>query len=1605
MSVAAKKLLQKVIQSASQTNDIKPIFFYILQIISSLQTLSITMEPLYLSHQNSSTSNSLNTPNQLAYYLHFVRILGHFGSGSGFILCIILVSLYLLWLLFLLVYCPLIKRVSILPNILSFALNVHSKAIFYCVHYFLIWSLNLQMNCSSGDKNCGTQFVVILILLALINFMLALFKDLMIYQLQRNKKDISNANNNVYPLVVLLHKTFVICLLYFVNNPKVGVIVVNALFNAMSLYLAMETFPFYNLRILRINVVFGTLAFSFSLLLIPEIKGSLDYSLFIILAVSSLFIKIALIRLDHTMKKVFVMQSRNVNAAIMLPSLLNEFTDKLNLLPRRREFNMETLFLSGFLQGEIEKFIKNDDDKDSKKGKSAKYYNNILNYFNQLRIKNPKNELLLLALAHIYIKKLKDVPRAIATLNYMRTLSPNLAVENAINQLSLLIHKTNTDKLEQSRAAYESYFEQKNRSLILKKEIQKEISEHINFWKLLLQNNINANTVCRKAIEISQLSKKNQRYWQIYFQGQEGMNFEFAVNYGYYLDVVQGLSFEGFKLIKNTYKALQNKAHDKIADNALDSKAGAILVVSVEPDMQGRILNICNSTNSFFEMKKGTLLGMDINTIIPKAFCAKHNEGMSKLYARSKLNMSQHPSSYVRTLDGQYFKAEVVVQFNSSMDLGLSFVVSVKRISTENESIIIVDSSNKVAEFSNDIGKILNLMGKDYPMIDSLCPDLLKSRTGTRVFKEFTLLKLKDKDMTLENEAAKHSETSPFTTSHRELLSSRTGKKEELLISPKSQASPFMFEEVLSPRINSTTHPSFFEVESKRGKTNEARLLRFNIMNLQKGEKRQKVEFRVVVEEMYAFRGTFYRILQLQNPQAVTQTLPQILLANRINTFADDFPIDQEKFEAMEENPDDPNLLGQQQLKPLSSVNSNDDLSSNTRSNTKDMEVHKEKKAKLNRIISMHKIQHKTNRKAESIASSQFSTKILAKSLISLFRENRINRLTKVTINTIYLTVFIVILTATIDTISTKASLRSMENAVNLVDLINKRLYKAVFAWQTALFIMINALGLRSNPIPGGGGGSPPPGSPGGPGGPAGPPPGGPGGLLSSFVKAAVSDAIENNNLLQAEVTKTQDNKVIETLYAKTIIMWNPEDNTASYFDSFRANEILAHENLVIANFDGIASDLKYEPDALSVLNNTANSYLIEVQDSIEDINNYFMRTRESNTKTLTTLFALKIVIIVVLFLFICKLFQNIFRSYKRLFKFVTRIPSATLICRINQLETLKPYFDAENTQLYESTNKRALEKHFNKDRASIDAGVAKPHLHHRAKEFTMRELVIFMLKYLILAFLLLIPAFTVFLISYKTFKSSFSELQEINQLMLVSYRVGTQAGMILPSFFFYQIFRNQSDYKIRDSAPLDQFYLSLNQLNQANQILIYQVLQAHDDDDGEIQSILTDKICTHVTSDSTLPCSDATGGDSQLGLLDMNSKYHLVAEQGMSNVLNGKSVTTALDPYSQVMKDVYQALAEHFLGHFHEAVHEDLSTSTTRFSINVSVILVLALIIRGLVLAKFKDVDIGIRKILRLIPYQIIEDQKAFMQYLKREFKDELEQTQGTTSGGGSGK
>ena len=733
-----KKLLQKVIQASSQPVHVTPYFYLITEIISNLQSLSVVMMPLYFFCQ-SHIENSLNTFANLAYYIHLTRILGKLGSGSGITICTTLIGFYLASLLLSVLSAAFLQR-RILSKMLALGLILHSKVLFYCIHYFLIQSLKIRTDSSEIVE------IIILIILACVNFALALFKDLFLFQPLRTKS-ISSPNTSLYPLITLLQKTLIICLLYFLNNPKISVITLNIILTALSLYLALGTFPFYNLTILRTNIVFTTLSFSFSVLIIPEVNGTLDYSFFIILAVSSLFVKISLSRLDYTLQKVIQMKTKDCKAAIMLPSLFKEWIKKLNVLATQQEFTKETLLISGFVPDALQDFAEEHAGK-ALENLQLKCYKIILGYFQKLREKNPNNELLLLNFAHLYVKKFKDIPKAMETLNYLKSISPSLTIESVIIQLSETIRRQRN-----SSEHYESYFERKNRILFIKTEIQKEISEHINLWKLLAEKDINTRRVSTKALEISRISQHVQRYWQVYFQDNEGTDFEFVVNYGYYLDIVQGLGHQGLKLIKSAYKSLENKAHAKVADDSLYSKTGAILVVSIEQERQGKILNTCHSANSLFEVKKGGgLVGMDINSIIPKAFCAQHSERISHLYASSKLNVSSHPASYVRTLDEHYFKAELNVHLNSSMDQGLSFVVHVKRIS-ENESLMMVDHNNRVTDFSKDIGQVLNLKVKEHHLnLQTLCPDLIKSKGNPKSFlTDFP--KLKEKNESVRNSA------------------------------------------------------------------------------------------------------------------------------------------------------------------------------------------------------------------------------------------------------------------------------------------------------------------------------------------------------------------------------------------------------------------------------------------------------------------------------------------------------------------------------------------------------------------------------------------------------------------------------------------------------------------------------------------------------------------------------------------------------------------------------------------------------------------------------------------------------------------------------------
>lgn len=70
----------------------------------------------------------------------------------------------------------------------------------------------------------------------------------------------------------------------------------------------------------------------------------------------------------------------------------------------------------------------------------------------------------------------------------------------------------------------------------------------------------------------------------------------------------------------------------------------------------------------------------------------------------------------------------------------------------------------------------------------------------------------------------------------------------------------------------------------------------------------------------------------------------------------------------------------------------------------------------------------------------------------------------------------------------------------------------------------------------------------------------------------------------------------------------------------------------------------------------------------------------------------------------------------------------------------------------------------------------------------------------------------------------------------------------------------------------------------------------------------------------------------------------------------------------------------------------EQKSLAEKIFWINVVVTLVTMVLIRVIVLTKLQALDIGIRRILRIIPYKIIEENKVMGFYLVKAFGKELE-------------
>ncbi|RYE32850.1 MAG: hypothetical protein EOP48_30930, partial [Sphingobacteriales bacterium] len=176
-------------------------------------------------------------------------------------------------------------------------------------------------------------------------------------------------------------------------------------------------------------------------------------------------------------------------------------------------------------------------------------------------------------------------------------------------------------------------------------------------------------------------------------------------------------------LVRRAFTSLNNKQHP--FRDILDIVTGnrAVVIASIEPDKIGKIVDTSSSVNKVFKINKKGLLGTNVALLMPSLIGAHHNDLIRKYHKRSKQSLNKVIKTYAKTMNGEYFSAEITLRLSSFTQNGLNVVASIEKTS-EYEPVIIIDTEGNIVECSADIAQALNLSAKKASLkIETLCKE------------------------------------------------------------------------------------------------------------------------------------------------------------------------------------------------------------------------------------------------------------------------------------------------------------------------------------------------------------------------------------------------------------------------------------------------------------------------------------------------------------------------------------------------------------------------------------------------------------------------------------------------------------------------------------------------------------------------------------------------------------------------------------------------------------------------------------------------------------------------------------------------------------------
>lgn len=1620
MSPRSRTIFFHLVQHSSQSLQLPSFFSLTLEFSSHLQILSlITLTLIHKSSQSTSDSLSWGI-NQVLSYIAPFKVFNPFTYESNAAIVISLIGAYFLCFFGVLLYvlyrfCAGRPANLFMAKVLSFLALLHSKVFFYLIHCFLVKALDIGVSLDSNIFKYRAPWIIASVFLLILNLVPAVIKELFCFHIHKSK-DVLSIKNNLHGVIMLAHKILVVMLYYFIESSVEISIAFNILLSGINLIVLHKRIPHYNVMTLKLNIIMATVSAWCALISIGKAIDQ-DKNIFLLIFLTTgLVIKISLIKLEWTFKDILSLRNLTSYHVVHLPILIQEYRKKVKVFPVQEVSNRETIYSIGFSADQTNKTFKLDTQEairslissDIDRQAYSVVSKEILAVLNKYR-RNAKNqELMTLSLAQIYTQVFGDPFRAMLILGKLDTKSMRIPARMSLKVISLELESINLQN--DSNSSHLNYFTYKLKTQNLKERIKAEIEEQLKFWKSLNANVLDAMTVINIGSLISTLTRRISQYWQSNFEGSELIYTNASIMYGLYLEIVQAFPAGGSTIIRKAFQSLHNKSHPfkDVIDIILGDSA--VVIASVEPDKIGKIVDASSSVEEVFKMNRQALIGTNCGIIMPSIIAAGHNGYIKSFYNHSKQSINRVIKTYAKTLTDEYFSAEISLQLSPFTMKGLNIVACIKKTS-EYEPIIIVDHDGNIVEYSKNLALPLNLfMKKSFLKIDTLCPELKLVNKAYNIIhtpQETTEEKDSSPEEMQEDIFLQHQEPEEIKQSAKgnvisdgDLLASPTSKGllvssrgDEIAMKTSDRFKKIVFNDTTvgdtpSPHLN-IQHESSKEVISltKEEAGEICEMFKYgkevNFTPLQQNHSRKNPELtpslkcKIEIEPLI-FKGKFYKIFKLKDglsqkpsPTSFQQAStayngPKDLIpVLNCDEFADSFPLDVERDSSTTENHrfsrSDSNELKKLPLQKEPSQMSSRAVDS------------QEKPQKFVISETLESAPSKKGKTA-SIITSQHSHKNHARQLNNSLKIERQSRSIKLVVNMIYAAVIIIIVSICIDLIYANQSLQNMADSMSLIGTVNARLGKTIIAWQAILILYTRSMGLRpiDSRVP----------------------------KYQAVAIEATQDMSKNGQDLMAKVDAFGDNGIVRTFYEKSISFWEPETGTLfdnQKIDGFKGHHVITDYNFYYARYNGSILNLANSRKAIFTINNTANDFFVALDHTINEISGFFDRTKKTNLHLLEAIVTLETLFVIIPCVLILVLLVMTVKLYSSLFQAMCKIHNHSLAWRIKHLENILALFNQDiedniacfhSFKWQESVKQQTL--------AHTDKAA------YASRKYSGQSLVIYGLRFVLLAFLLTAVVIALIINSLHSSTSNLETLDEINDKVFTVYDVASKVKMVIPSFYFNYLFYNYTEYKLRNQEPESEISRYMDAMKDANTILLETLMNDKGEiEDPVVKDILRGKVCSYCTDQYKANCMLHSNQES-FGLLGLQPKLYDIFKilgEWLTSPVRTKAYASSLMARLSlnlidlhfIVYDVHDYLASHLVEQFVDTAQEMKQDAFKIFYINIVVTLVAMTLIRIIVLKKLQRLDIGIRRILRIIPYKIIQENKVMGFYLNRVFNNEL--------------